>query len=115
MSNHSPPDDKQGGIQIGNVAGNVSMQAGGDIVAGNKTVIQNIIQQAVKKLTTSPYKFLASYDISEREIFYGRSVVIEDLAGKVPRYKTLIINGASGSGKSSLVNAGLIPRLAENG
>jgi len=108
-------NDTQGGIQIGNVAGNVSLQAGGDIVAGNKTVIQNIIQEAVKKITTSPYKFLASYDISDRDIFYGRSVVIEELAGKVPRYKTLIINGASGSGKSSLLNAGLIPRLAENG
>ena len=115
MSNHSPPDDSQGGIQIGDVAGDMSLQAGGDIVAGNKTVIQNIVQQAVKKLTTSPYKFLAFYDISDKDIFYGRSTVIEDLAGKVPRYKTLIINGASGSGKSSLINAGLIPRLAENG
>ncbi|RKZ38499.1 MAG: hypothetical protein DRQ49_14120 [Gammaproteobacteria bacterium] len=115
MSNHSPPDDNQGGIQIRDVTGDMSLQAGGDIVAGNKTVIQNIIQQAVKKLTTSPYKFLASYDISDKDIFYGRSTVIEDLAGKVPRYKTLIINGASGSGKSSMINAGLIPRLAENG
>ena len=113
MSNNSPSDDS--GIKIGDVAGDMSMQAGGDIVAGNKTVIQNIVQQAIKKLTTSPYKFLASYDISDKDIFYGRSTVIEDLAGKVPRYKTLIINGASGSGKSSLVNAGLIPRLAENG
>ncbi|MDM8558317.1 hypothetical protein [Candidatus Parabeggiatoa sp. HSG14] len=108
-------EETQAGISIGDVTGNVSLQAGGDIVAGNKTVIQNIIQQAVKKLTTSPYKFLAAYDISDRDIFYGRSAIIEDLAGKVPRYKTLIINGASGSGKSSLVNAGLIPRLAENG
>jgi WD40 repeat protein len=108
-------NDVQGGIQMGNVTGNVSLQAGGDIVAGNKTVIQNIVQEAVKKITTSPYKFLASYDISDRDIFYGRSVVIEKLVGEVPRHKTLIINGASGSGKSSLINAGLIPRLAENG
>ncbi|MCV6639480.1 hypothetical protein [Candidatus Albibeggiatoa sp. nov. NOAA] len=113
MSNSA--SDKQDGINISDTSGDVSLHAGGDIVAGNKTVIQNIIQQAVKKLTSTPYKFLASYDIADRDIFYGRSAVIEDLAGKVPRYKTLIINGASGSGKSSLVNAGLIPRLADNG
>ncbi|MCV6638605.1 ATP-binding protein, partial [Candidatus Albibeggiatoa sp. nov. NOAA] len=107
--------DQQSGINISDISGEVSLHTGGDIVAGNKTVIQNIIQQAVKKLTSTPYKFLASYDIADRDIFYGRSAVIEDLAGKVPRYKTLIINGASGSGKSSLVNAGLIPRLADNG
>jgi len=115
MSNNSPPDDSQGGIQIGDVAGDISLQAKDDIVAGNKTVIQNIVQQTVKKLTTSPYKFLASYDISDKDIFCGRCLVIEELTSKVPRYKTLIINGASGSGKSSLVNAGLIPQLAENG
>ncbi len=115
MENSSPSDNTQTGFQIGDVAGNVSLQAGGDIVAGNKTVIQNIIQQTLKQFTSSPYKFLASYDLSDRDIFYGRSALIDELAGKVPRHKTIIINGASGAGKSSLVNAGLIPRLADNG
>jgi len=102
-----------GGFQFGDVAGDVKMHAGGDIVAGNKTVIQNIIRQA-QKVVTAPYKFLASYDISDRDIFFGRTAVIEELAGKIPRHKALIINGRSGSGKTSLLNAGLIPRLAEN-
>jgi len=105
-----------GNFQVGDVAGNVSIQqAGGDIVTGDKTVINQIIQQIAEKVVSAPYKFLAAYDISDRDIFFGRDAIIADLVGKVPRYKVLIINGASGSGKSSLVNAGLIPRLADNG
>src|SRR5271169_2531861 len=105
----------EGGINVRRVAGDFSLQAGGDIVAGNKTVINNIIQRHAKELTSTPYKFLASYDIADRDIFYGRNTVIEALAGAVSRHKVIIINGASGAGKSSLVNAGIIPRLAENG
>ena len=41
--------------------------------------------------------------------------MIDELAGAVARHKAIIINGATGSGKSSLVNAGVIPRLADNG
>ncbi len=103
------------GINIGSVGGDFSLQAGGDIVAGNKTVINNIIQRLAKELTTTPYKFLASYDVADRDIFYGRAAVVDELAGAVARHKAIVINGASGAGKSSLVNAGVIPRLADNG
>jgi len=98
-------------IAIANVGGNVT----GDIIAGNKTIINNIIQQAAKQIVTAPYKFLHSYDICDRDIFFGRDAVIEDVLGKLPRSKALVINGRSGAGKTSLINAGLIPRLAENG
>ena len=102
-------DETSGGIVVGTVGGDFSLQAGGDIVAGNKTVINNIIQRIARELTTTPYKFLASYDIADRDIFYGRDTVIGELAAQVGRQKVILINGASGSGKSSLVNAGLIP------
>ena len=96
--------------------GDFSLQAGGDIVAGNKTTVTNyIIQRRAKELTNTPFKFLASYDIADRDIFYGRDAVVEELAGAVARHRVIIINGASGAGKSSLINAGMIPRLAENG
>ncbi len=103
-------------IAVANVGGNLT----GDIIAGDKHVVQyiteqKIIRQAAKQIITAPYKFLASYDISDRDIFFGRDAVIEELVGKMPRYKTLVINGRSGSGKTSLINAGLIPRLTDNG
>jgi formylglycine-generating enzyme required for sulfatase activity/energy-coupling factor transporter ATP-binding protein EcfA2 len=108
-------DAQPSGIAIGSVGGDLSLQAGGDIVAGNKTIINNIIQHLAKELTATPYKFLASYEIADRDIFYGRDGVIEELAAQIGRHKVILINGASGSGKSSLVNAGLIPRVADSG
>jgi WD40 repeat protein len=108
-------DEQTSGIVIGSVGGDLSLRAGGDIVAGNKTIINNIIQRIAKELTTTPYKFLASYEIADRDIFYGRDAIIEELAAQVGRHKFILINGASGAGKSSLVNAGLIPRVADNG
>jgi hypothetical protein len=46
-------DEQNGGIVISSVSGDLSFQAGGDIVAGNKTTINNIIQRIAKELTTS--------------------------------------------------------------
>ena len=108
------------GAHFETVNGNAQViQVGGDMigdnVAGNKTIINNIIQQAAKQIVTAPYKFLHSYDICDHDIFFGRDAVIEELLGKLPRSKALVINGRSGAGKTSLINAGLIPRLAENG
>ena len=108
-------DEQTGGIVIGSVGGDLSLHARGDIVGGNKTIINNIIQRIAKELTTTPYKFLASYEIADRDIFYGRDAIIEELAAQVGRHKVILISGASGAGKSSLVNAGLIPQVADNG
>jgi WD40 repeat protein len=113
MKNFESKDDPNTGIHIGNVGRDFKVQ--GDIVAGNKVVIQRIIRQAAEKIITAPYKFLSSYDISDRFIFFGRTAAVEELAGQIPRHKVLIINGQSGSGKTSLIRAGLIPRLADNG
>jgi hypothetical protein len=56
--------EQTGGIVVRSVGGDLSFQAGGDIVGGNKTIINNIIQRIAKELTTTPYKFLASYEIA---------------------------------------------------
>ncbi len=102
--------------QIGDISQISGMLAiGGDVVVGNKTVIQHIVQQAARELIVHPYKFLSAYDISDKDIFFGRDALTKQLAGKVSRHKILLLNGAPGSGKSSLINAGLIPYLAENG
>ena len=98
---------------------NRSIDIGGDvsgsvIVTGDENVVQFLCEKP-RDLTKAPYKFLSYYDIGDRDIFFGRNAVIEQLAGQIPRHKVLILNGQSGSGKTSLLNAGLIPRLAENG
>ena len=45
--------------------------------------------------------------------FYGREAEIQDLLTKLRAHRFLLVIGSSGSGKSSLVLAGLLPKLAD--
>jgi hypothetical protein len=65
-------------------------------------------------MVKSPFKFLDSYSISDREIFFGRDQEITDLYRKVFESKILLVYGVSGTGKSSLINCGLASRFEES-
>ncbi|NEP76986.1 MAG: PDZ domain-containing protein [Okeania sp. SIO3B3] len=58
----------------------------------------------------SPYKGLSAFTENDTEIFFGRKVLTNSLLEKVARQNLVAVIGASGSGKSSLVAAGLIPQ-----
>ena len=60
----------------------------------------------------NPYRGLKSYDAKDSHLFFGRTVLIEKLAESVENQPLTIVLGASGSGKSSLVKAGLVPYLS---
>jgi formylglycine-generating enzyme required for sulfatase activity/energy-coupling factor transporter ATP-binding protein EcfA2 len=62
----------------------------------------------------TPYKFLDSFSREDADIFFGREREINEIVTKLSYLKTLILYGKSGSGKTSLINAGLIPRLEQN-
>ena len=59
----------------------------------------------------APFKGLRYFDESDASLFYGRERITADLVRHLNRYPFLAVVGASGSGKSSLVRAGLIPAL----
>ena len=59
----------------------------------------------------SPYRGILPYRYVDREIFFGREQVVERLLAKVLLYRLTILFGDSGAGKSSVVNAGLVPAL----
>ena len=83
MSEAVAPGQSVGGFHVGYVGGSLSLQAAGDVVAGNKTVINHITQvleQARRGLANAPYKFLAYYDIPDRDIFFGRDAIEAILA-----------------------------------
>ncbi len=66
------------------------------------------------KLPDKPYLFLKHYERKHAEIFFGRSYYIRDLYQRVTDKKSspiILLYGQSGVGKSSLLDAGLIPRL----
>ncbi len=68
----------------------------------------------------SPFRGLAAFGAKHAPVFFGRS---RDITKAVDRLKDaaekscpfLLVDGASGSGKSSLVRAGLVPRLTAAG
>jgi hypothetical protein len=61
---------------------------------------------------TSPYKFLDYFTPEDADLFYGREQEIGELQRKFHRARLLVLHGESGTGKTSLIRAGLIPRLA---
>lgn len=65
--------------------------------------------------TINPFKGLNTYQESDSELFFGRRAETRALSEQIFTRKSTIITGASGSGKSSLINAGLIPTLKGNG
>lgn len=66
-----------------------------------------------------PYPGFVAFEEKEAGVFFGRDQEITDYLDelkllKAPdRAKALVISGGSGSGKSSLLKAGLIPRLRQ--
>ncbi|CAD5969741.1 nSTAND1 domain-containing NTPase [Planktothrix agardhii] len=59
----------------------------------------------------NPYQGLAAFQETDREFFFGRKSFTQELFNLVKRQKLTAVVGASGSGKSSVVLAGLIPEL----
>ncbi|MEL6470129.1 MAG: caspase family protein [Cyanobacteria bacterium J06623_4] len=62
----------------------------------------------------NPYRGLQSFDEHHHHLFFGREQEVEQLLKRLasPHPLTVVL-GASGTGKSSLVKAGLLPRLAQ--
>ena len=59
-----------------------------------------------------PYKGLASFDTEDAEYFFGRERLVAELVARLVGAPLLAVVGPSGSGKSSVVRAGLLPALA---
>ncbi len=60
---------------------------------------------------TCPYKGLDVFTEDDVDLFFGRESIVKDLVSRVNESRAVFVTGASGSGKSSLVRAGLIPAL----
>jgi WD40 repeat protein/DNA-binding SARP family transcriptional activator len=59
-----------------------------------------------------PYKGLATFDAADAEYFFGRERLVAELVARLVGAPLLAIVGPSGSGKSSVMRAGLLPALA---
>ena len=93
------------------------------IVAHLIDLAANLRREDAPVLGLCPYKGLNYFDETDADLFVGREKLTAKLLDRVLRQTTpsgpepdqfLAIIGASGSGKSSLVRAGLVPALRWN-
>ncbi len=63
----------------------------------------------------NPYKGLRSFAETDALDFHGRDVLVDDLLRAIGAHPVVAVVGPSGSGKSSVVRAGLIPALRAGG
>ncbi|GGS49684.1 hypothetical protein GCM10010156_05470 [Planobispora rosea] len=64
---------------------------------------------------TAPYLGLAPFQPQDAGRFHGRGRLVAEFIARLSRQRFLAVFGASGSGKSSLLRAGLIPAVADHG
>lgn len=64
---------------------------------------------------TNPWLGLASFTEDTRAYFFGREDEVAELARRVQRKLLTVLFGKSGLGKTSILRAGLVPRLRDQG
>ncbi len=60
---------------------------------------------------TNPFPGLRPFEEEEEPLFFGRDQAVIELLSRLRTSRFLAVIGTSGSGKSSLVKAGLLPSL----
>ena len=64
-------------------------------------------------LPACPFKGLASFDVEDAPVFFGREQLVADMIARLPGARLMGVVGPSGSGKSSALRAGLLAALAD--
>jgi WD40 repeat protein len=100
-----------GGSQTGLIG--VGAVTAASIVINNYADLRPPTEQTdtAKAVVPCPYPGLAYFGPGDAELFFGRDEAVDKLLKAVGRRGLTALVGASGSGKSSVVLAGLAPRL----
>jgi WD40 repeat protein/DNA-binding SARP family transcriptional activator len=78
--------------------------------------IDFIVRRKPREVGASPYRGLAVFREQDAPFFFGREEFVDRIESKLHEPSQLIVViGSSGSGKSSTVFAGLLPRLRQEG
>jgi len=70
---------------------------------------------SVELAGVNPYKGLAAFGEADADDFFGRESLVHELVSKADASRFVVVTGPSGSGKSSVVRAGVLPRLRARG
>ena len=110
----------QASQNLGNLIGVQAGTLNGDVFGQNIVYVLSDSGRAAGSAAffqrgSPPYKALASYTARDRPIYKGRDEESSQVIGKIGEQPVLVVYGASGAGKTSLMAAGVIPRLVEVG
>lgn len=64
-------------------------------------------------LPPAPYPGLRPFEREEWPIFFGRELVVDEVVARLITQQFVVVHGGSGCGKSSLIRAGVLPRLLQ--
>jgi DNA-binding SARP family transcriptional activator/WD40 repeat protein len=89
-----------------------------DDLAGNVVELQTFrdraeLEDAERVVVACPFKGLASFDVEDADVFFGRERLVAEMVARLTGAPLLGIVGPSGSGKSSALRAGLLAALAD--
>ncbi|HEX2243279.1 MAG TPA: TIR domain-containing protein, partial [Gammaproteobacteria bacterium] len=97
----------------------VEIDAGLAVAFKDRKLRGRAISRAQWAATRTPYPGLEAFAEEDSDVFFGRNTQIEELVDRVhptrphQAHRFVAVIGPSGSGKSSLVQAGLLPRLRQ--
>ena len=118
MTNEQQSSQQQGDnrhIAIGtSVTASVVISGDGNTVTRTEINYISVDEVKTRRLnTTSPYKGLKPFKPEDSNYFFGRSQFLAGLVNELETTNFILLLGASGSGKSSVMGAGLVPWLQQ--
>jgi energy-coupling factor transporter ATP-binding protein EcfA2 len=110
MTNHNSSYFAEIGGDFKGIQGDISGGVINQYIITEKSSIKIKNQRLI---TGSPYLGLRKFEVDDKDKFFGRDRWIIELTNYLEENNILLLLGASGSGKSSLIQAGLIPALKD--
>ena len=88
-----------------------------DVLATRDGETPGVGHRGARGMRGCPYRGLLPFGESDADVFYGRERLAAELTAKLAARAAsgglVVVTGASGAGKSSLLRAGLLPILAQ--
>jgi WD40 repeat protein/DNA-binding SARP family transcriptional activator/energy-coupling factor transporter ATP-binding protein EcfA2 len=101
------------------LAEELGLDPGPDLVALEESILRQdpslIAEQLPEPSAVCPYLGLVPYDIDDADGYFGRDADVSACLGRLAEAGVLAVVGPSGSGKSSLVRAGVAAALQQDG
>ncbi|MBM9506287.1 S1 family peptidase [Actinacidiphila acididurans] len=108
-------DTDLGGVVGITVAAGLGSRADTAYLLPAASILRAWPELAEHALPASPYRALNSFTARDERVFHGQDEAVARLETLTSRQPVVVLSGPSGSGKSSLVRAGLLPRLSRAG